>query len=224
MAWTRAARSRATIQENVVASPLIHRTLVASKLPVRTSDLIRTGHAIIVAMSNNPHFPNPNPPLATLTASLTALDTAQTATKTRAQGTVAARNAARLQFISDLHAAKAYVQQVADANPEQAEAIITSAGMAVRKAPARVTPDFAATPGAVSGQAKLRVKSAGARACYDWEWSADGAKTWTTVPSTLQARTVIGGLPVATNVLFRVRAVTKTGEGDWSQPTGLLIK
>jgi hypothetical protein len=36
--------------------------------------------------------------------------------------------------------------------------------------------------------------------------------------TTLQSRTSIEDLPLAATVLFRCRAVTKTGRGDWSQP------
>ena len=200
-----------------------HRVLVASKLPLPVPALIKVTQAILAAMSANAHFPTPNPPLATLAASLAALDAAETATKTRAKGTVPTRNAARTQLLSDLHAIKAYVQQVADANPDQADAIITSAGMAVRKATSRAKPTFAARPAGISGTVKLSARAAALRASYEWEWSADGGKTWTPAPPTLQAKTSIGALPVGTNVQFRFRAVTKTGASDWSQPTSLLV-
>jgi hypothetical protein len=48
-------------------------------------------------------------------------------------------------------------------------------------------------------------------------------KTWVTVPSTLQAKTTVAGLTPGATVTFRYRAVVKTGEGDWSQPTSLMV-
>lgn len=42
--------------------------------------------------------------------------------------------------------------------------------------------------------------------------------------NTLQAKTTILGLPVATMVEFRYRVTTKTGMGAWGQPTTLLVK
>ena len=66
--------------------------------------------------------------------------------------------------------------------------------------------------------------AASRRAAHDWEYSTDGGKTWVGAPSTLGARTTVTGLPAGTAVLFRFRALTKTGEGDWSQPTALLVK
>jgi len=201
-----------------------NRVFVALKLPTPVPELTKVAQAIIAAQTNNPHIASPSPPLATLTAALDALVTAETATKTRAAGTVAARNVARTNLLTLLHAAKANVQQLADASPEQGEAIVTSAGMAVRRTAAHTKPPFAAKPGAVSGTVVLAARAAAMRASYEWEWSGDGGKTWTAVPPTLQAKTEIPGLPVATTVQFRFRAVTKAGAGDWSQPTALVVK
>jgi hypothetical protein len=200
------------------------RLIVVTKLPAPVLELIKTAQAIVTALTGNANFPNPTPTLAAITAAIAALDTAETATKTRAKGTVPVRNAARTTLIADLHAIKSYVQQIADANVDNAEAIITSAGMAVRKPSTRTKAPFAAKAGDVSGTVKLAAKAAAQRASYDWEWSSDGGKTWTQVPSTLQAKTTISGLPVATTVLFRFRFVVKAGEGDWSQPLSFVVK
>jgi hypothetical protein len=205
-----------SIQQNLVS--------VALKLPLPVPQLIKVAQAIIAALTNNPHIPNPNPPLSALNGALTALVTTEAATKTRAAGTVAARNVARTNMLSLLHATKANVQQIADANPEQAEAIITSAAMQVRKATPRNKAPFAVKPGAVSGTVELVAKAAAVRASYEWEWSGDGGKTWTAASPTLQAKTEITGLPVATLVQFRFRPITKTGAGDWSQPVSFLVK
>jgi hypothetical protein len=53
---------------------------------------------------------------------------------------------------------------------------------------------------------------------------ADGGKTWTPLPVTLQAKTTRTGLAVASIPQFRYRAVTKGGEGDWSQPVSVVVK
>jgi hypothetical protein len=203
---------------------IIHRILVVLLLPLHIPDLIKYGQGILAAMTNNIYFPNPNPVLVAFADTLTKLDAAETTSKTRAKGTIAARNAAKVVFIGAFHALKAQVQGVADADPEKAEAIITSTTMSVKKTAIRVKVPFAAKYGPISGTVRLVAKAAAARASYDWEWSGDGGKTWTSVPSTLQAKVTILALPVATNVLFRYRVVTKAGEGDWSQPISLLVK
>lgn len=202
----------------------VRRVLIALSLPVHVTDLSKLGHSFVAAMTNNAYFPSPVPPLPTLDAQLKALDAAETATKLRTTGTVPARNGARTAVVSSLHTLKAYVQTIADADPEKAAEIIASAGMVVKKSAKRAAPSFEARQGTVSGSVRLSTKAAAARASYDWEWSADGGKTWTPVPSTLKAKTIVTGIPVGTNAQFRFRAITKTGETDWSQIVTLLVK
>ncbi len=193
-------------------------------MPLHIEDEIKYGQTIQAAMTNNANFPLPNSVLAAFIAALTKYDAAATVAKTRAKGTIPARNVARGDFVAGLHALRAQVQSVADANPENAEAIITSAAMSVKKVPVHKPRAFEARQRPVSGSVELLTKSAGPRSAYDWQYSVDGGKTWTDVTSTLQAKTVINGLPVATNVMFRYRVLTKSGKSDWSNPTSLLVK
>ena len=201
------------------------RIIVTLTIPTHVADLVKLGHAVLAALTGNPSLPNPSPSLGTLASQLAALDSAETAVKqTRARGTVQTRNVTRAAVLTSLHQLKAYVQQVCDGNPEQASAIIASAGMGQRKAAARTKAGFAAKAGPVSGSVRLVAKSVSHRASYEWQWSADGGKTWTSAPSTLAARTTISGLPIATTCSFRFRAVTKAGEGDWSQTVAFVVK
>jgi hypothetical protein len=203
---------------------IIHRTLVALNLSEHVPDQIKEGDAVQAALVNNPHFPLPDPIITAFIDALTKYSAAETAAQTRAKGTIAARNAAKVIYIGALHALKARIQQVADANPDQAEAIITSTTLAVKKTTLRQRQVLAAKYGATSGTVHVTAPSAGARASYEWQYSIDGGKTWVSAPNTLQAKTTITGLPVATVVEFRVRVTTKTGQGDWSLPTSLLVK
>jgi len=207
----------------IMSTPKQTRVFVVLKLPVSVPQLIKMAQAIIAALTGNAHFPTPNPSLASLTSALDKLVADEAATRTRAAGTVANRNVSRTSLLSLLQATKANVQQTADLDPENAVAIISSAGMTTRKATTRTKAPFAAKPGLVSGSAKLSVKAAAVRASYEWEWSGDQGKTWTAVLPTLQAKTEIGGLPVATVVLFRFRAITRATVSDWSQPTAMLV-
>jgi len=186
--------------------------------------LVKTGETIVTAMTSNAAFATPTPPLATVGSALTKLDSAETATKTRAKGTKEARDAARVEVVQLLHALKAYVQTVADATPDQSEAIIASAGMSSKKKAVHDKPPFAVKVGPTSGTVRVSVKAAARRASYEWEWSSDGAKTWTLVPPSLQSKTTIPGLPAGTTCQFRYRAVTRTGAGDWSQPLSFLVQ
>ena len=48
---------------------------------------------------------------------------------------------------------------------------------------------------------------------------------WVLAPPSIQAKTVIPGLPAGTSVQFKYRAVTpKTGAADWSAPLTMMVK
>ncbi|HEY8040663.1 MAG TPA: fibronectin type III domain-containing protein [Polyangiaceae bacterium] len=201
-----------------------HAAVATLKLPVKVPALIQYAQGIVKSMTANPSFPNPTPTLALVTAAIVALNTAETAALARTKGAVLTRNGARTALVTLLRQLRGYIQAIADADAESSAPTIASAGIAVRRTPVRPPRAFHATPGPVSGSAKVVVPSAARRAAYDWEYSADGGKTWVAAPSTLGAKTTIPGLPAGTTVQFRFRALTKTGEGDWSQPTSLLVK
>jgi hypothetical protein len=90
--------------------------------------------------------------------------------------------------------------------------------------PTRAARTFDAKQGPLSGTAKVTAVAAGPRSSHEWQYSTDGGKTWVNAPTTIQAKTVITGLAAGATVQFRYRPVTKTGEGDWSQPASLLVK
>jgi hypothetical protein len=201
-----------------------HAAIAALNLPLKVPALILYAQGIAKAMTGNPSFPNPTPTLAALTAAITALADAETAALARTKGAVLARNNAKTALVTLLKQLRGYIQTIADADTDNSAAIIASSGIPVRKTPVHPPRDFHATAGAVSGSAKVVAPAAAHRASYDWEYSPDGGKTWVAAPSTLGARTTITGLPSGTTVQFRYRSLTKTGEGDWSQPTALLVK
>ncbi len=202
----------------------IHRATVSLKLPAKVADFIAYGVGIVHAMTNNPAFPTPVPALAAPAAAVRDLPAAETLALTKAKGTAQARNDKRAVVVSLLQQLRGYVQAIADATPENGATIIQSAAMAVRKVPVRAARVFAAKPGAVSGAVKLTATVAARRASYEWQYSVDGGKTWVGTPASLQAKTTITGLPAGSTAMFRYKTVTKSGEGDWSQPIALLVK
>jgi hypothetical protein len=102
--------------------------------------------------------------------------------------------------------------------------IVQSAGILVRKTPVFPPRIFTAKPGDVSGSVQLITHAVDRRASYEWQCCTDGGKTWVLLPVTLQAKTVVLGMTPGATVSFRYRPVTKAGEGDWSQPTSLLVR
>jgi hypothetical protein len=176
-------------------------------------------------MTGNATFPTPNPTLATFQADIEAVVTAETAALARTKGAADTRNAKLAVVKADLESLKNYVQNVVDAsNPGNAESIIGSAGMAVRKVTLRNKPALAVKQGTVSGTVTLAAKAAAKKAAYNWQYSTD-QKTWTSLPQTLKAKTGVSGLTSATTYSFRSQALTpKGGESDWGQTIFLLVK
>ncbi len=197
-------------------------TLAVLKLPTAVAKLIALAKAIIAAMTlAKTTFPSPTPPLATVSTDVDALDTAETAKASKTAGTAQIRDAKKQVVLGDLHQLLAYVQQVADQNPTNAEAIIVSAGMSVRKKGAVAKPPLTVKAG-VSGTVKLVAKSAKNSRSHEWQVSTDG-KTWTSVPPTTKANAVVTGLASGVLTYFRHRNVTTAGVGDWTSPVSIAV-
>jgi hypothetical protein len=201
----------------------IRRPTPSLLLPRSVPALIVFAEGIVKRMTGNTAFPSPAPALTVVTAAIDDLRTAETGALARTKGATAARNAKRTALVALLQQLRAHIQATADANPPSAASVIESAGVAVRKTPTRHARTFIAKPGRVSGVATVVAATAARRASYEWQYSADGGKTWLTAPSTLQAKTEIPGLTPGATVQFKYRSVTKTGESDWSQPVSLLV-
>jgi hypothetical protein len=201
-----------------------HRSVAVLKLPTKVSGLAAAALQIVASMTGNANFATPTPALATVTAAITDYQTAEAAALARTKGAAATRNAKRKALVQLLEQLMTYVQTVADASVADGEGIILSAGMAVRKTAVHPPRVFNATQGSVSGSVKLITAAAAKRASYNWQYSIDGGKTWVDMPSTLQAKTTVAGLPVGTTVEFRYQPLTETGEGNWSQVVSLLVK
>jgi hypothetical protein len=174
--------------------------------------------SVVAAMTDNPVFPSPDPSLAAVDAAIDALDYAQVASMTRTRGTVAARNQKRQALDEVLDQLKAYVQRVADDDSETAARVIETAGMRVaRYQPARKK-TFSVRDDSVSGSVVLTAQRAAKEAAYHWQYSLDGGTTWLELTITLATKTRMAGLTPASRVLFRYRAITRRGMGDFCQP------
>jgi hypothetical protein len=206
----------------MAATPIVHRTTAVLKMPARKSNVAAFATSVINAMTGNASFPNPSPPLATLSADLAAYEASEAQVVTRVKGAAVTRNAKYTVLHTDLEHEMAYVQQVADANAANAQSIIESAGFTIRKNALHPKAPVKVEAGAVPGSVKLVAKAVDHRASYEWQFSTD-QKTWTNAPTTLQAKTVITGLTSGTVTYFRVRGVTKAGEGPYSQIVQMLV-
>ncbi len=201
------------------------RVLVAIHLPADVAGLIGVARAISSMMEGNPNFPSPSPPLAAVNQAIAELDAAQLVVMTRVRGSVDTRNRKRAVLVTLLYGLKAHVQSVVDAgDPEHAPTVIASAGMKISKPHARVPQRFGVRSGKMSGSVVVVAKFAGRRAAYEWQSSGDGGATWQSLRVTMQAKITVTGLKPGSTWLFRVRAVTKAGAGDWSEAAEIIVR
>ncbi|MCW5908627.1 MAG: hypothetical protein KIS94_12265 [Chitinophagales bacterium] len=200
----------------------IRRIIAVLKLSKRVGEAIIQARAIVQSMTDNDFFPSPSPALATVTEHIDALETAQIAAQTRAQGTVEARNAALAIVADDLRDLTYYVQNIADANSANSEVIIESAGLQVKRVTPRTTTEFEAKNSPISGTVLLKARAGTTRSSHDWQSSINGNQ-WTALPSTLQAKTTVTGLNPGNRIYFRHRLVTKDGPQAWSQTISLVV-
>lgn len=202
----------------------MNRIQAALNLPTSTPALLNVARHIVDVMTGNPSFPAPVPSIAEVAAAVADLETAEVETGLRTRGAATVRNEKRAVVVALLTRLKAYVQGVADGDVDGAPAIIEGAGMNVKRKVSATKPPFEVKTGRVSGSVRLVARAAGDRAAYEWAWSTDAGTTWHVAPTTTQASTELAGLPVATTCSFRYRVLTLAGQGDWSNPTLLVIR
>ena len=59
---------------------------------------------------------------------------------------------------------------------------------------------------------------------FNWQYTADGGKTFVTLPSTPRARTTVSGLTALSTYGFRVSVTNSDGvAGEWSQIVSFLV-
>jgi hypothetical protein len=177
---------------------------------------------VVDAMSVSPWFKTPPIAYVTVTSNVGTLTTAEGAMKLRTAGLKAKRDAALAVVITNLKQLHGYVQQVVIANPTEAANIAAAAGMRLRKVPNRSKGNLTVKQG-VSGTVHLVARSVKGARAHDWQYSADGGKTWVGIPPTSQSHATISNLPPGLLAQFRARVVTKTGASDWTSPVVMAV-
>ena len=202
----------------------MHRVMVALKRPTSAPELLIFARAVVNAMNGNAWFPAPVPSLARVQAAIDRLAVAETAALSMTVGLKKARNEAQTVLVGRLTRLKAYVQGVADDNPDFAAAIVESAGLSVAARGNRPKPVLGVLRGRVSGSVRLVVKAVAKVASYQWQLSKDAGKTWLDLPKTLQAKTTVTQLTPGMTYGFRFRALTRRGVGDWCEPVSYMVQ
>lgn len=189
--------------------------------PLEVVDLTRR---VVRALTANPAFPNPQPPLTALTAAADALETANNNLETSRQETatnVQIRDDKQNANLAALRQAAAFVEAIAGDD----DALILSAGMDVRSAPSFQTQPTGAPrnlslsqsdhEGAIDGHWDTEKG-----ASYEIQQSVDPptATSWVHAAVSVKSSVTITGLVSGTRYWFRVAAITSAGQSGWSDP------
>ncbi|MFI5218440.1 MAG: hypothetical protein ACHQNT_03045 [Bacteroidia bacterium] len=211
----------------IILLPLtvIRRVIAVLNFPADIDDFITYANGIHASMTGSAFFAALAAKLATLLTNIGKLQVTHNGLQSNPPTTTTAQRDNDLLVVqNNLRDLKMEVQALADATPAQAEEIIETAGMQVKKFGAINKQDFAAKDGSVSGKVKLVAKaSTSPRSAHDWAVSLDGTN-WTPVTPTLAATTEIDGLTPGSIVDLRHRTITKDGPTDWLEVNDFVVK
>lgn len=200
---------------------IIIRLLAVLNLPNKVLDLISYARRIHAAMHKNSHFPNSADKLARLLEDVNLLDKLQLALEaTPPQTTAAVRNFVLKAVKADLRSLQRDVQEAADNDMENAEVIIISSGMSLKKDGKRIILQNTAVDGEESGEVLLTGFGSGA---HQWQQSLDAGESSTNLDPTYISKTRVKGLKPGQKVWFRNRQVLRKGYyGTWSPWTSFV--
>jgi len=175
-----------------------------------------------MAMFSNPRFVASAPKVTVLNTDIGVLEAAQVGFKSKPQTvSIEDRNNALEKVKADLRSLKNDVQALADADPVNAESIITSAGMSWKTSSTHGKQQNGATDGAQSGSVDLTAEGTGP---HRWRWSTDGI-VWHEIVPTLRAnKTAYGFTPGTVYQFQNCRILPNDVEDEWSQSVTIMVR
>jgi hypothetical protein len=190
---------------------------------------IARSQQIVAALTDNPNFNAPHPPLAQVTAAIDELETASNAAQAarqEAKARTAAQNAKEDALDKIMTQLVAHVESIAGDDPQ----LIMSAGLGVRTTAASPSashlttppapPSLTATFGDHEGEIDLSWDTVRGARSYVVERSPDPPteSSWTHAAVSTRSQTTIEHLTSGTRYWFRIAAITATGQSGWSNP------
>ena len=194
---------------------------VVLNFPTVIAIFIVYAKAIYVAMFENPDFTASAAKVTKLNTNIALLDAAETGCKTSPPTkTVEERNAALEKVKANLRSLRNDVQEAADADPANAEAIIASAAMSAMFRGHHGKQQNTANDGVEQGSVDLTAEGAGA---HEWRISTDQIN-WTLLPACLTAKTTVTGLTPGTVYYFQNRRMLPNNQkSEWSQSVKIRV-
>jgi hypothetical protein len=214
-------------KKSVSASPEARAPRVATHLPKDAQGLYTHCSASWSAIkADAAHFGSPVPSAAQVDEDLGALGAALEAAEGGGPVATAAVVAAATKVRQDFELLAKYVQSELRTLPvDDARALLARVlmyeSMTGRRAP---KPELAAKEGPNVGTVLLVALAVAGALVYTWEWSLDQV-TWTAVPQTSKARTLLLGLTPGKVHYFRFRVFKRDGTtSDNSQVVSFMVR
>lgn len=194
---------------------------VVLNFPTVIAVFIVYAKTIYAAMFENPHFTASAAKVTKLNTDIAVLDAAETGCKTTPPTkTVEERNVALEKVKADLRSLRNDVQEAADADPANAEAIIANAGMSLKDQAHHGKQQNTAKDGVEQGSVDLTAEGAGA---HEWRISTDELN-WTLLPASLTAKTTVTDLTPGSVYYFQNRRMLPNNEkSEWSQSVKIRV-
>ena len=200
----------------------IKLSTVVLNFPAVVAVFIVYSKTIYMAMFENPLFAALAAKVASLYIDITALELAEAGFKTiKPTHTASERDAALEKVKADLRSLRNDVQEMASADPTNAESIIESAGMSAKGQAVHGKRQNTAKDGVEQGSVDLTAEGAGP---HEWRMSTDDL-TWTLLPSSYKAKTTVTDLTTGTNYSFQNRRMLPNDEkSEWSQSIKIMVR
>jgi hypothetical protein len=196
--------------------------LLQSKLtPIQ---LVALSTHIVNSMTGNTHFQNPQPALATIATQKDSLEAAFQASMTHLKGTADKTSVARKALALSLKTLSGYVEGIANLDQDNAENIIISAGMAVKRPSINRPKLFTVKPGKASGSVNLDSKAEkGAVYVYEMTTDPNTPASWANIYIGKTTRFLKTGLSSGQRYYFRVAVIIKGVQQPWSPTVNVVI-
>jgi hypothetical protein len=197
--------------------------LLWSRLSV--ADKIAKARSIVDAMMGNERFPTPSPTLEAITGQAKNLEDAALAADGGDLESRANMHAQEELLDFSMKALGAYVENVANLDPLNAETIVHSANMSIKSRPVRAPKEFDVKATQVPGQVKLAVRGVSRGAViFQMTTNPNDESLWTNVSLSTYARALVNDLVSGTRYFFRAAVINKNGQNPWTVTKNLVIQ
>ena len=206
----------------MTSSILIKKVTVALNFPTVISAFIVFANAIVLAMLENANFESLGEKITQVSSDLKILENLEAACNTKPPtASVSARNAALVTVQNELRTLRNDVQNIADADPLNAQTIIESSGMSVKKGAIHGKQQNTAEDGVVEGSVDLTAEGAGA---HEWRMSTDD-ESWALLPASFTSKTTVSELTPGLVYYFQNRRILPNHEkSEWSQSVKIRVR